>query len=95
MDAFPVVDILPQIGAVIETYGLRGNYVFDLGSQGGPSDVLTSTSATQFNVSCFNIPELLQSITPADINIPNPVYSFHVDDAMEDIQILPSEFVHA
>lgn len=92
-DAFPVVDILPSVGYEIETYGLRGNYIFDLGSQGGPSDVLTSTSATQFNVSCYNIPELVQSTNPADINTTNPRYFFHVDDEIEDVEILPSELL--
>lgn len=55
--------------------------------------MLTSTSATQFNVSCYNIPELVQSTNPADINTTHPKYSFHVDDDIEDVEILPSELL--
>ena len=72
------------------TYGLYENLVLDLGSQGGPSDLLTRTSATQFNVFCFNIPEL-QQVNQVDLDSAYPAYAFHVDDAMENVHILPSE----
>ena len=72
------------------TYGLSENLVFDLGSEGGLSDLLTRTSATQFSVSCYNIPKL-QQVTKVDLDSAYPTYSFHVDDEMENIQVLPSE----
>ena len=88
--AFPVINILPQVDSAINTFGLSENVLYNTGQVGGPVDSVTNASGLAFEASCSSITGARQAGS-ADLSSDNPIYTFHIDNDVEDLQFLPSE----
>ena len=72
---------------VVYTSGVKRNTIFDQVS----SDISgrVPVSAVQFHVNCKNVPGATQSSTMAQNR--SLAYTFHVDDNLEDLEVVPGK----
>lgn len=95
IEAYPIVSILPMIDPVMDTFGLQDNAIYDLVSTDVSGKI--PVSAVLFDVACQNINGVAQTSDGYTLHEDGRLlYSFHVDNILNDIEISPGKIlVHA
>lgn len=92
IEAFPIVNTLPVWNYVLYL-GYDDSAVYDLPVLGGKG--VFPVNAVRFEVDCRSIPSLRQSGIPVITNTSRfgnvVTYPFHVDDSLEDVNVIPGE----